>query len=222
MSPSRIVAEAVRRGLAMIALTDHNTARNLPAFAEACAAAGIAAVFGLEITTVEEVHVLALYGEPEPAVALGEQVYALLPDVAIDPERTGDQVVVDSDEMVIEFLARPLIAATSLTLEAVGSTVRATGGLFIPAHADRGSFSVWSQLGFLPEGEYDAIELTGIVGRIEPGHHTVVAGSDAHYPGDVGRRFIGFEAERLTFEALAVALADGRVTCHGRSGILPA
>ena len=63
MTPSNICGMAMLKGLQMIAVTDHNTARNLPA-AQACAeACGLLLIPGMEITTREEVHLLGYEGD---------------------------------------------------------------------------------------------------------------------------------------------------------------
>ena len=53
MTPSNLCGMSMLKGLQMIALTDHNTARNLPAM-QACADAyGLLLIPGMEITTRE-------------------------------------------------------------------------------------------------------------------------------------------------------------------------
>jgi len=212
MSPRTIAAAAAARGLDLVALTDHNTTRNVPAFAAACAEAGLAALYGCEVTTVEEVHVLALFGDAGRATAFGERVYASLPAIHRDPERFGDQVVVDVDENIVETLSSYLISATPWSLTDLGREIRESGGLFIPAHADRSAFSVWSQLGFLPPDAYDAVELTGAKGRIDPGDHPRICSSDAHRPVEIGRRWIEIDGDAPSFAALVTALRSGSIT----------
>ena len=61
-SPRRIVQTARRRGLAIVGITDHNASENaLPAI-RLGEAAGVVVIPGMEVTTAEEVHVLALFG----------------------------------------------------------------------------------------------------------------------------------------------------------------
>lgn len=228
MSPRAIVAAAIERSLDLIALTDHNTARNVPAFEAACRAAGIVALYGCEVTTSEEVHALALFADAVTAVRFGDEMTASLPDRPSGSRFDDDQVVVDEDEVVVEMLEEPLTAATTFSLSQTGRRIHELGGLFVPAHIDRWAFSVWSQLGFLPPDDYDAVEMIAPphaapgsaraaiepnhgTPRIDPGVYPVVANSDAHYPADVGVRHTEFEAARPGFEALRSALAGGRV-----------
>ena len=212
MSPRTIVQAAISAGMNLVALTDHNSARNVPAFAAACAERGLAALYGCEVTSVEEVHVLALFSDPDAAVEFGDGIYAALPAVERGAERFGDQVVVDVDETVVDTLTSYLIAATPFAMDEIGLRIHAAGGLYIPAHIDRAAFSVWSQLGFLPADAYDAVEVIGAGGRIDAEAYPRVCSSDAHEPQSVGRRWIEFDAIAPGFDALLRALRSGRVT----------
>ena len=218
MAPRTIAARAAERGLDLIALTDHNTARNVPAFAAACREAGIAALYGTEVTTSEEVHALALFGDPETAVRFGDEVYETLPREERDPERFGDQVVVDEVESIVDTLTSYLIGASAFTLTGLGRRVHELGGLFVPAHIDRSAFSVWSQLGFLPPDDYDAVEITGAAGRIDSGGYPRICSSDAHQPSRIGARSISFSGDRPGFDALASALRANAVSLSLHAG----
>ena len=67
-TPTELVEEAKRRGLAAVALTDHNTPSGLPEFCEAAKKAGIEAVPGIEFSTdygKTELHIVGLFLKPE-------------------------------------------------------------------------------------------------------------------------------------------------------------
>lgn len=205
-SPSAIVEAAVRTGLDLIALTDHNSALNCPTFRKAAERAGISAVYGIEVTTREEVHALCLFESPEGALELGETIYEALPDVPVIPERYGDQVYVDIDDMILGEVDKHLIYAADYSMDELLDMVVSAGGLFIPAHIDRAANSVYSQLGFLPDAPYSAVEVTKIPSRIDPRGHAVISDSDAHFLADVGSRTFTFEAQAPTFGGLQSAL----------------
>lgn len=68
LTPTELVAEAKRRGLSAVALTDHNTPSGLPEFLEAAKEAGIEAVPGIEFSTdygKTELHIVGLFIKPE-------------------------------------------------------------------------------------------------------------------------------------------------------------
>jgi len=211
MSPSLIARRAASLGLAIAALTDHNSALNAPAFAAACAKEGVVPVFGIEVTTREELHVLALFETEEQALELGKTLYGLLPPIANDPARFGDQVYVDEDETILGEVDRYLVNAADISLDVAAELILSVGGLFIPAHVDRPAFSISSQLGFLPDMRYSAIEVTSWPCLMNPGSVPMISSSDAHYPDAIGSRFVRFEADDASFASLKRAIESGRV-----------
>ena len=208
-SPRAVAATARQRGLQLIALTDHNTALNCPAFAEVCSELGLGAVFGIEITTREEVHALGLFETVEQALELGERLWRRLPDIRFNPEKFGDQVYVDADEVILGEVERFLLTAVELGLEECGELVQTLGGLFIPAHIDRTAYSIWSQLGFLPAFPYDGLEITRPDGPLDTSGYPLLSSSDAHFLDDIGRRFTVLPGDEPSFSALAEALRAG-------------
>lgn len=210
-SPAAIVERAVARGLDLIALTDHNSALNCPTFAEVAREAGIAALYGIEATTREEVHALCLFETVDAALALGETLYEALPDIPVVPERFGDQVYVDAEDMILGEVQKHLIYAADYSIDELLEMVTAAGGLFIPAHIDRPANSIFSQLGFLPDAAYSAVEVTRWPCTLDTHGLPVISDSDAHFLDGIGMRSFTFEAARPSFAGLAAALEARRV-----------
>ncbi len=211
-SPSAIARRGRELGLDMLALTDHNTALNCPAFEAACRREGIASCYGLEITTREEVHVLALFGTVAEALAMGRFVTESFPRIQNDPKRFGDQVVVDQDDYVVEEVEFFLLSASFLSIDEVVDKTIALGGLSIPAHIDRTAFSLGSQLGFVPDLPFNAVESTRLPATPSPGKLPVIADSDAHYLPDIGNRYTLYQGNEPSFEAIFTALKKNAVT----------
>lgn len=211
LSPAVLVSRAARRGVRVLALSDHNSARNTPAFEALAREAGMVPLCGLEVTTQEELHCLCLFRDSTEALAFGFQVENRLLKVVNRPERWGDQVVVDAQENVLDEVPYWLGTATDVPLTELGDWCLAAGGLFIPAHIDRPSQSILSQLGYLPDLPYSALEIRNDTGGLEAGGRTLVKGSDAHYPDDVGSRTCLIEVDAPDFDAIRVALARGLV-----------
>jgi PHP family Zn ribbon phosphoesterase len=209
-SPKSIAQKARELGLHLIAITDHNSALNAPAFAAACRDEGLAAVFGIEITTREEVHALTLFPTVETALEAGKEAYERLESEKFDPESFGDQIWVNENEEIEGKLEKLLIlGATDFSLDDLGSWCRRRSGILIPAHINRPAFGVLGQLGFLPEGPFEAVECTEPLNNEVTDPWPVSASSDAHRPEDIGRRLLEFEAPEAGFEALKNALATG-------------
>ena len=218
MTPPAIVERALAEGLGMIAVCDHNSARNAAAVQEA-AGARLAVLAGMEITTAEECHVVALFPDAAAAQVAGAEVGATLGQVDDDYETFfGEQHVLaaDGSERARETLA--LATATPLDVDAVVALVHSHGGLAIAAHIDRRSFGVIGQLGLFPaDAGFDAVELSRHVAAGSPDEAgfavhglPLVHSSDAHYQDDIGAARTLVHCERPTFAELALALAGAR------------
>jgi PHP family Zn ribbon phosphoesterase len=174
----------------------------------------------MEVTSSEEVHILALFELPDQAAALQEIVQSNLPSGENDERLYGHQIVVNENNEVMGFNRRLLIAATSLGAFEIVSRIRSLGGVSIASHVDREAFSVLSQLGFIPDDlRFDAIELSPRAHRAEAASafHDLkefpwVSFSDAHHIKDIGRRTTTFTVREPTFQEIRKALnrADGR------------
>jgi hypothetical protein len=203
MHPAAIVREAVAGGLDGVVICDHNAADNVAAVARAARAAGCLAVPGMEITTEEEVHLVALLPDTAAAGVLHSRVAAALPGRNA-PGPFGEQVIANEDAEVLGFNPSLLAGATSWSVERAVDEIHRAGGLAIAAHVDRERFGMIGQLGFVPPGlAIDAVEVSAAlafdVGRrryAEPLRLPAVTGSDAHAPGDIGRAVTFFHLDR--------------------------
>ena len=211
MSPRAIVARARETGLDCIALTDHCCAENLPAFHEACREADMPCLYGMEVTTSEEVHVLCLFDRLEPAREFGYEVYDSLQHYPNDPERFGDQPVVTVDGTIEDFAEKLLIGATGISFFDLVPMALEAGALCIPAHIDREYFGVLAHLGFLPDLPYSAVEVTSAQPPEAAGDWPVVRFSDAHQLDHIGRRYTEVEVAEFTVPALRRAFEEQHI-----------
>lgn len=202
MSPREIVRRAQNAGLDCIALTDHSCVENLPAFHHACAEAGMNCLYGLEASTAEEVHVLCIFDDLNRALEFGRRIYAHLPDVPNNPNRFGEQPVVNVNEEVEYFADKLLNIGTDIPFFELIPMVLDAGALCIPSHIDREVCGAISHLGFLPDLPYDAVEVVGTVDPDIARRWPVVRFSDSHYPEQIARRFTEIETDTFTVPAL--------------------
>lgn len=160
MTPANIAGMGALCGLNVMALTDHNATRNLPAFFKACKTHGIVPVGGMELTTAEEVHIICLFEDLDSAMSFGEQVYKHLPDISNRPEIFGNQLIVDDEDNILGREDKLLLAASDLALEDAVKLVRNFGGVAYPAHIDRDSNGIIAVLGDIPpEPDFRVYEL---------------------------------------------------------------
>lgn len=208
MSPRAIVARAQEVGLDCIAVSDHCCAENLPAFHDACREAGMPCLYGMEITTSEEVHVLSLFDELQPALDFGQMVYASLQNFPNDPERFGDQPIVTVDGEINGFADKLLIGATDLSFFDLVPMALEAGALCIPAHIDRAYYGALAYLGFLPDLPYSAVEVIAKKIPKEAGHWPIVRFSDSHQLDHLGCRFTEVSLSEFSVPALREAFSE--------------
>jgi len=193
LSPKRLLELGAARGIKLMALTDHNSSLNCPAFAKLCPQYNIIPLFGMEATTTEEIHVLCLFTNLEACMAFNEYAYSILTPFLNNPEKTGDQVYVDENDNIEGEVEYYLVNPLSLSIDNIGEKVSEYCGIVIPAHVDRHAFSMTSQLGIIVNGPWAALECV----RIPPAVDGIpldtlslplTTSSDAHFGEHVGRR----------------------------------
>lgn len=206
MTPNNIVNMAAISGLNAIAISDHNTVGNVRAAQEVGKECGITVIPGMEVETAEEVHILTLYPDVESAEFVAKEIYKTLPDIKNRPEIFGEQIFMDSSDEITGYEEKLLISPSQLSLNELFDLVMSVSGLFIPAHVDRHSYSILTNLGFIPE-ELDIknIEISKGVTDIEAyldsrkdlKKYNIFTNSDAHYLGDISERRAYVDCENV-------------------------
>ncbi len=224
MTPGAIVEAARSAGLELIAVCDHNSMRNVAAVQKRGEVVGLRVLPGMEITSVEEVHLLGLFPQLERAMAIQELVDKNLPGENI-PEIFGYQVLMDEQDEILGSEERFLAGATTLSVEELVDAIHQEGGLAIASHVDREGFGILGQLGLIPEGlELDGLEISWAMTRPEARERfpqirnwPLLRSSDAHSPQEVGRAWSRLKVEKATFEELKLALRaeSGRTLVGG-------
>ena len=212
-SPSALVLKAAETGIGVMAVCDHNSALNCPAAVEAGKRAGVFVIPGIEVATRDEVHILALFPSVESALDLGSRLYELLPPLppAARDAAGPDQVYVDIDEVILGEVDKFLAAGADIGIEDILSFVHGEGGIVIPSHIDKPVFSIISQLGFIPDLPFDAVEIFSPSGMQKAGTSglPVITSSDAHFTDDLGRKGIIAETENVDFFHISELIKGG-------------
>lgn len=203
MTPNNIAGMGVVAKLDIMALTDHNTCRNCPAFFRTAEANGIVPVAGMELTTAEDIHLVCLFERLEDAMDF---------DTAVNEKRIpfrnrvdifGEQMIMNENDEVIGIEENLLSNATMITVDEAPALVGSFGGICYPAHIDREANGIVATLGIFPEfpffpcAEYhDGDKRPEYEERFEllkAKPHVV--SSDAHYLWDISGRLNCFALE---------------------------
>ena len=177
----------VKQSKSILLIIFVNTVGNCAAFCEAAKRYGILALPGMELTTAEEVHVVCVFGNLDAAQAFEAEVFRRLPPLENDPRVFGPQVKMDSEDTVLGEERRMLATATGIGIYEVPGLVASLGGACWPAHIDRPSFSLISNLGLWdPDLGFSFAEVSrscppDFLDRPDLKGLPVITASDAHY-----------------------------------------
>ncbi len=216
MTPANIVGMAAVLGLDAIALTDHNSSGNCEPFIELAHKYGIIPIPGMEVTTIEEVHVLCLFDCLEKSQRFNELIYDKLIKVKNREDIFGEQLMMDIDENIIKKEENLLINTTQLSFDNMYDVVYNSGGAMIPAHIDKNSNSVISNLGFIPENsKFRWVEVadSNNFDKLRDMNRYLdycnyITDSDAHYLNQINEPVNFIEVEERSPEAIIRKLRE--------------
>ena len=217
MTPANLVGMAFVNGLQAIALTDHNSSLNCPAAAAHAAEYGITFIPGMELTTMEEVHVLCLFPTVERALRWSEYVYPRILNVKNKPEIFGNQRVMNEEDVQVDEIEKLLISATDISFDEVYDLMEEFGGVMVPAHVDAGSYGLIANLGFVPPesrfrtAEFEHEENVPAYEKADPYFGTCrkIYDSDAHYLENIHEASYVLHVEENSPEAILKVLREG-------------
>lgn len=206
MIPPFIVEQAISVGLDIIAVTDHNSAENVEAVIKAAYGSSLKVIPGMECETVEGIHLVCFFDEPDGALKMQEYVYTKLPDMHNRPATFGEQFVVDETGEFIRCNERLLLVPTEISLDEAVEMVDSIGGLAIPAHVDRRSYGIYGVLGFLPEAPvFNAVEISHHITEDEARRRypdladkVIFRSSDAHRLEEIGSGYTLLDLKHRT------------------------
>lgn len=218
MTPPNIANMAFVKGLDIIAVTDHNSARNVRAVMKAAKGLPLTVIAGIEVTTAEEIHVVCLFPDSDNAEKAGAEIEKRLPPIKNRPEYFGEQLIMDENENVTGTFPLLLPNAADISIDELPEFAASFGGICYPAHIDRPSNSIIAVFGEVPPTpRFTALEIHdpgGFFAKPENlryrEEYAVVTSSDAHYLQDIAEReqFIGLDAP--DFPSLREALCRMR------------
>lgn len=214
MTPANIVNMAKLLGLDVIAVTDHNTCRNLPAVYSYALKNNIITIFGMELCTMEEVHVLCYFKTLEDALAFDEYVYERLIKVENKEKIFGNQEIYNAEDMKIQDEPYLLINATQISFNSLDELMCRFKGIYVPAHVDKGSNSLLSNLGFVPpDVSFGCIEIKDLkmaneLCRMHPylASCNIISNSDAHSLDAINDKINYLEVRERSIDAVLKAL----------------
>lgn len=193
MTPNNIVNMSILKQLDIIAVTDHNSCENAAAVIEVSKGTNLIVIPGIEVESSEEVHMICLFRNIESALKMQNIIYDNLPNIKNKSEIFGEQILYNSKDEIIGINDRLLITATKLSIDDIIELTNKFDGVSYPAHIDRNSYSILSNLGLIPRDlKINVIEFSKYVypKNILNEHSYLkkyypIQSSDAHYLEDI-------------------------------------
>lgn len=204
-TPNNIAGMASLSGLNIVALTDHNTCKNCPAFFKAAEQYGIIPIAGMELTTSEDIHIVCLFETLSGALKFDDKLQEYRVFIRNRPEIFGEQPILDGEDEVVGYEENLLPNATSLSVEDVPNLVKSFGGICYPAHIDRDANGIIAVLGTFPPTPYfSAFEIRNrekadaYIQKFGLENKRMVISSDAHYLTDIRDAESFFELDTVS------------------------
>ena len=191
-TPNNLAGMATLNNIQIMALTDHNSCRNCPAFFTAAKRYGIVPIPGMELTTSEDIHVICLFPSLELALSFNDEVDSRRIRYKNDKDIFGDQLILNGEDELIGEEEDFLTNATTISYDEVPEIVARYEGACYPAHIDREANGVIAILGTLPEEpDFPTVELhfaknvDSYTKEFGLQNKRIVISSDAHYLEDL-------------------------------------
>lgn len=168
MTPNNILNMAVLKGLNVIAVCDHNSCKQQPAIAKAAMDKPIKVVYGVEVTSSEEVHILCYFLRLEDCMRFDLWLETVLLPIENNEKFFGRQLIYDENDQISSKVDVCLSMATTATLKEILSVADSYDGRCVFAHAIGKSHGIIRQLGFIPKDvSISGIEVIKPIHQIE-------------------------------------------------------
>lgn len=160
MTPNNICNMALIKGLDCIAVSDHNSTRQLASLHEVAKNLPLRLIYGCELQSSEEVHILALFSKLNDTIPFQKWIDSVMPNIPNDENYFGNQYILNAQDELIEKEERLLLVSLEATLDECVERIHQFGGKAILAHVLDRQNSVTTQLGFIPmDLPYDGLEI---------------------------------------------------------------
>lgn len=210
MSPNNIVNMSIIKGLDAIAVTDHNGIANSRVICELAKDKELIVIPGIEIQTVEDIHIVALFKDIEDLENFYNEIkeYRLL--IKNKPDKFGEQIIYDINDEIIGYDENYLITPFTININKTIDFAKKFNGLVFPAHINRNSFSIIKSLGFISK-DLDIVNIEWYGKRPDDyekylkkmfKRYRELINSDAHELINISERENYIEVDEMTIEGI--------------------
>ena len=201
MSPNNIFNMASLKKLDMIAITDHNSTKQLMILEEISHSYDMLFVPGIELSLVEDIHVLIYFKTVHDAIQFDDIIDQWRDKTRYDGQMS--QGITDIHDEIISLYPYDLSKNLSLSLLDLKQILRPFHHILVFAHVDRKKHS---GIQYLDSFEVDAIELSkksnpNFISNNHLDQYKILYNSDAHDITDINERT---DHNKLNLESLTI------------------
>lgn len=216
MTPVNIVAAASCMGLDAIAVSDHNSIKNVEAAMEVGEAMDIIVVPAMEVQSSDDIHILALFRDYNALENFDNELEKR--QIKNREDIFGEQLIINSDDEITGREENLLLVGVEQNIYDIFLLIKKNGGLAVPAHIDRDECGILAVLGEIPSDlgveviEFSANASEGM--KEQYGRYRSINNSDSHRLECIGSAGGAIEAAERTAEALFEAITGGLYAKH--------
>ncbi len=160
MTINNIVNMACINGLNLISITDHNSIKNQKSAKIIADKMNIKYIFGVEVQSKEEVHILGYFKYQKDIIKFDEFLNKNTKYVENKPDYFGNQYVLNENDEVIEVVDNLLIVSIRKSVNEICDKIHECNGKVVLAHVIGKANGIIETLGFIPlDVKYDGIEI---------------------------------------------------------------
>ncbi|MBM7561953.1 phosphoesterase [Fusibacter tunisiensis] len=209
MTPNNIMNMAWIKGLDVVAITDHNSGKNVSACVGIGNDLGVLVLPGMEVQTREEVHVLCYFPHVKNLETFETELDLYRMQIPNRPDRFGNQWIMNDKDEVVGEMPLALILSIDLSIDDLYALVERYEGIMIPAHVNKDSNSILYNLGFIPPHlAFTTLEVmkNKEISDVLKNNFAYIYNSDAHYLEDISEPENFLEVESKTIGSVIKAL----------------
>ncbi len=207
MTPNNIINMSTLQELDFIAITDHNSLKQIETCLEVSDGLDLVVIPGVECEVKEGFHVLCLFKSLEDALKLDAFIEPYLPKEEINERFYGEQVITDVYDEELEHYPYLLLNSLDIGYKKLYEEVKLLNGVVILAHIDKQKDGSLDEI-IRNHIQADGIEITKHADESElfakyPQllKYKLFHNSDAHQIYDINERVNYIELEDKTIES---------------------
>jgi len=207
-TPNNIVNMSKLKGLDVIAIADHNSAKNARAAAKVGNDTGVLVIPALELTTSEDIHVLCLFNSFEGSDEFTKFIAKKIIKIKNNTKIFGNQFIMNENDEITGEEKFLLTISSGIDIDKINLLIKEFDGIAIPAHIDRQSNGIIGVLGYYDKDlNFPAVESNKKIIEDVP----YISNSDAHYLENINERVNSLTVEELSIKSVIKGIIDKNV-----------